>query len=104
MKTITFDNGMRWHVNPQGFITEAENIEDARYLGKYVPFDDLTPGMALVFPDDVRVKVVRIVDVSEVDETFEQAWARMRRKGYQYWPDALEQVRFGWQLARGEIK
>lgn len=104
MKTITFDNGMRWHVGPDSFIQQVENGDDARYLGKYVPFDDLTPGMALVFPDDVRVKVVRIVDVSEIDDTFEQAWARMRRKGFQYGPDAREQVRFGWKLARGEIK
>jgi uncharacterized membrane protein YjgN (DUF898 family) len=36
------------------------------------------------------------------DETFEEAWARMERKGYRYGKDALEQVRFGWRLARGE--
>ena len=36
-----------------------------------------------------------------ISETFEQAWARQEKKGYQYGPDALEQVRFGWEL-RGE--
>lgn len=31
--------------------------------------------------------------------TFEQAWARMQARGYQYGSDALEQVRMGWELA-----
>lgn len=35
-------------------------------------------------------------------ETFEQAWARMEKQGYQYGEEALEQVRFGWELARAE--
>jgi len=34
-------------------------------------------------------------------ETFEQAWARMEAEGYQYGGDALENVRFGFELARG---
>jgi len=31
--------------------------------------------------------------------TFEQAWATYEAKGYQYGKDALEQVRFGWEIA-----
>lgn len=31
--------------------------------------------------------------------TFEQAWASYEAKGYQYGRDALEQVRFGWEIA-----
>jgi len=34
--------------------------------------------------------------------TFEQAWAAKEREGYRYGRDALEQVRFGWEL-RGEV-
>lgn len=34
-------------------------------------------------------------------ETFEETWAKMEAKGYQYGSDALEQVRFGWELAKG---
>ncbi len=34
-------------------------------------------------------------------ESFEQAWGRMKARGYQYGEDALEQVRFGWELAHG---
>lgn len=30
--------------------------------------------------------------------TFERAWAKKERLGYRYGGDALEQVRFGWQL------
>jgi hypothetical protein len=52
----------------------------------------------------VRVEVVRILDVTVVDDSFERAWKRMERKGYKYGADALEQVRLGWRLARGEIK
>lgn len=35
-------------------------------------------------------------------ETFEQAWAHMKAKGYDYGEDALEQVKLGFALARGE--
>lgn len=35
-------------------------------------------------------------------KTFEEAWAEKERQGYQYGKDALEQVRFGWKIARGE--
>ena len=30
--------------------------------------------------------------------TFDEAWREQERKGYRYGPNALEQVRFGWQL------
>lgn len=33
--------------------------------------------------------------------TFEQVWSRKEAEGYQYGEDALEQVRFGFELARG---
>jgi regulator of replication initiation timing len=36
--------------------------------------------------------------------TFEQAWAEKEREGYQYGSDALEHVRFGWELARQKGK
>jgi hypothetical protein len=32
--------------------------------------------------------------------SFEEAWAAMEARGYQYGPDALAAVRFGWELAR----
>jgi len=31
-------------------------------------------------------------------KTFEEAWAEMEARGYQYGADALENVRFGWNL------
>ena len=31
-------------------------------------------------------------------KTFEEAWAEMEAKGYRYGADALEHVRFGWEL------
>lgn len=34
---------------------------------------------------------------------FRAAWARMEAAGYRYGRDALEQVRMGWRLARGEL-
>jgi hypothetical protein len=33
--------------------------------------------------------------------TFEDVWALKEAEGYQYGEDALEQVKFGWQLAQG---
>lgn len=36
-------------------------------------------------------------------ETFEQAWERMEEKGYRYDEDAIEKVRLGFALARGEL-
>lgn len=35
--------------------------------------------------------------------TFEQDWAIMQAQGYQYGEDALEQVRFGWELRHDAI-
>lgn len=32
-------------------------------------------------------------------KTFEQAWAEKEAEGYRYGADALEQVRFGWEIA-----
>lgn len=34
-------------------------------------------------------------------KTFEEAWAEKEREGFQYGEDALEYVRFGWEL-RGD--
>ena len=39
---------------------------------------------------------------SRATATFEEAWAAKEAEGYQYGPDALEGVRFGWDLARGK--
>jgi hypothetical protein len=36
--------------------------------------------------------------------TFEEVWAEKERQGYQYGHDALEQVRFGWELCMAEIE
>lgn len=35
--------------------------------------------------------------------TFEQAWELYKVKGYDYGPDALEQVKFGWEIAQVHI-
>lgn len=37
-----------------------------------------------------------------VTVTFEQAWAKKAAEGYQYGHDALEQVRFGWEICMAE--
>ena len=37
---------------------------------------------------------------TEQAPTFEQVWAQKEREGYSYGEDALEQVRFGWELAQ----
>jgi hypothetical protein len=40
---------------------------------------------------------------SPAPQTFEQAWALKEAEGYQYGEDALEQVRMGWEMAKGKI-
>lgn len=37
-------------------------------------------------------------------KTFEEIWAVMKSKGYQYGSDALEQVKFGWELGLEALK
>ncbi len=37
------------------------------------------------------------------DPTFEQAWSEKEAEGYQYGEEALERVRFGWELACGKM-
>lgn len=34
-------------------------------------------------------------------ETFEEAWAKKEARGYKYGPNEKEQVRLGWEMARG---
>lgn len=46
--------------------------------------------------------IVTSVELVNRPLTFDEAWAAMIAKGYQYGPDALEQVRLGWELARGK--
>lgn len=36
--------------------------------------------------------------------SFQQVWDQKVREGYQYGPDALEQVKFGWDLAMQQIE
>lgn len=46
----------------------------------------------------------RLTDlITQEFATFDEAWKRMEAKGYQYGGDALEQVRFGWEL-RGKAE
>lgn len=35
--------------------------------------------------------------------TFEEAWSDKEKKGYEYGPDALENVKFGWEIALEEL-
>lgn len=35
---------------------------------------------------------------NEAGPTFEEAWAKKKAEGYRYGPDALERVRFGWEM------
>jgi hypothetical protein len=37
-----------------------------------------------------------------IDSEFQKAWARKEAKGYRYGHDALEQVRLGWDMAKGD--
>ena len=43
------------------------------------------------------------VVIEKAPRTFEQAWAEKEAEGYQYGEDALEQVKFGWELAMAEL-
>lgn len=52
------------------------------------------PGQPQEFDEEV-------FHVMEEQPSFEQVWSQMEAKGYQYGPEALEQVRLGWELARG---
>lgn len=59
-------------------------------LGKW----PIHPGRPEEFDEEVRGTL-------EEGPTFEQVWSKMEAQGYQYGPEALEQVRFGWELAHG---
>jgi hypothetical protein len=56
------------------------------------------------FADDFDVplaKPIRAAIRQVLDETFDQAWAEFEAAGFRYGRDALEQVRFGFEIARG---
>jgi hypothetical protein len=58
-------------------------------------------GLALKRAAEILRSLADAPAVPEVPKavTFEQAWATYVAKGYRYGPDALEQVRFGWEIA-----
>lgn len=45
----------------------------------------------------------RSADVGREGVTFEQAWSQKEAEGYNYGHDALEQVRFGWEMALASL-
>ncbi len=47
---------------------------------------------------------VEINDKSQDQISFDQAWKEKEKEGYQYGRDALEQVRFGWEIKEEAIK
>lgn len=59
-------------------------------LGKW----PVHPGRPEEFDEEVLQQL-------EDGPSFEQVWAGLEAQGYQYGPEALEQVRFGWELAHG---
>ncbi len=44
----------------------------------------------------------RLEEVRPQGRSFEQVWQQKEQEGYQYGHDALEQVRFGWELREAE--
>jgi transcriptional regulator with XRE-family HTH domain len=45
--------------------------------------------------------VAAVHNIAPSSQTFEQAWGEFEAKGYCYGKDALENVRFGWEIAKG---
>jgi hypothetical protein len=56
-------------------------------LGKW----PIHPGHPQEFDEEVR------------EPTFQEAWRAFQDAGYQYGEEALEQVRFGWEIAQGKV-
>lgn len=57
-------------------------------------------GIILIVGGVLLIRTYELQDKIDLrKETFEEAWARMEAEGYIYGDDALEQVRFGWEMA-----
>lgn len=69
----------------------------------------LSQFVAIKFDADTRyaigqaVKHYLKVAALPAPKTFEDAWAGMEARGFRCGEDALEQVRLGWRMARGEV-
>jgi len=56
---------------------------------------------------DLDALVSKAADIDAMEqsapkvETFEEAWKAFEAQGFRYGRDALEQVRFGWNIAKG---
>jgi hypothetical protein len=57
-------------------------------------------------PNKITIDVFAspVTELSVATATFQEAWATMEAKGYQYGEDALESVRVGWELGTLQLK
>ena len=81
--------------------TAAERMFDVVYSN--VVKKALCQGAAL--DDAFAETLIKMKDdlyfYDEQPATFEAAWAQMELRGFNYGSDALENVRFGWEIGRG---
>lgn len=85
---------------------ETASLQASRREPTIERLTELCSAMEKYGPRDWALQMRQILDlhsapeVSTVEEhTFEQAWALKEKEGYRYGPAALEQVRFGWEMA-----
>jgi hypothetical protein len=84
-------------------ITVADSRGALNELSK-LPCGELPPWRPIDYVEGLIVDAAMNIVARRPDlapETFEDVWAKFEANGYQYGRDALENVKFGWKIAKG---
>lgn len=87
----------KWRKVAEEFEIKPEETETAKLLIALALQAKVAIPALLNEVERLRATVARLR--APIAESFEEAWAAMEAQGYRYGEDALEQVRFGWELA-----
>lgn len=76
------------------------------FMDRITPVErDLNPdSMTMLATEFCKLRHEVIADVLSKLKNFEGEWYEKEKMGYQYGQDALEQVSFGWEIARDVVK
>jgi len=72
-------------------------------LGEDTATVPLVPVPEIEVPSAAQSKKPEPTPPETSDDAFTRTWAKMEARGFKYGADALEQVKLGWRLARGEL-
>ena len=84
-------------------VDKALAVDGARVDVPRHVLEDLRVFLNTLAKQDAGGGVLMVYKPKRESVSFDDAWDEMKLRGFQYGPDALEQVRLGWDLAHGKL-